>query len=247
MILWSWGLFQKATVRSVIVLQFFLLLSKLFSGLCCFSRLTLAFLFRKWINTSVVFVFRWWSFFLDVSQIRLFRGELQWIIASENITDDLPNSGGLWDCSPAVGWFITELRWSTLAEFTHAPSFEYPKSDGGQYPGHHFVRNVFRPVDSRGVKLGVRCSRKGNEKALKWQMWDKTLPTLENSALICDRYRYLYTATFTRPFTISLLKKSISWTLTIQCLNFLWWTTEGMRAKVLRLAKLADFLGIFSQ
>lgn len=48
--------------------------------------------------------------------------------------------------------------------------FEYSDSDGGQHRGHHFVPTVFIPVDSKDVKLGMKCSRRGNEKALKWQM-----------------------------------------------------------------------------
>lgn len=65
---------------------------------------------------------------------------------------------------------------------------KYPESDGGQHPGHNFVPTVFSPVDSRDVKLVMKCSRRGNEKALKWQRGDKTLPTLRESVLICDGY-----------------------------------------------------------
>lgn len=64
---------------------------KVFVCVCYFSKAAIAFLFRTLINTLVVFIFKWWCFFLDINQIWLFWGKLQWIIASENMMDDLPN------------------------------------------------------------------------------------------------------------------------------------------------------------
>lgn len=59
--------------------------------MCYFSKLAIVYLFRTLINTLVVFIFQWWCFFLGINQIWLFWGKLQWIIASENMMDDLPN------------------------------------------------------------------------------------------------------------------------------------------------------------
>lgn len=73
------------------VLHLLLLLSKLLSFLCFFSKLAIAFWFRTWANALVVFVFKWWCFFLGIIQRWLFWRELQWIILSENMRGDLPN------------------------------------------------------------------------------------------------------------------------------------------------------------
>lgn len=56
-----------------------------------FSKLAIVLWFRTWINASVIFVFKWWCLFLGIVQRWLFWGELQWIIAYENMRGGLPN------------------------------------------------------------------------------------------------------------------------------------------------------------
>lgn len=135
-----------------------------------FSKLAIVFWFRTWRNLLVVFVFKCWCFFLGVIQRWVFWGELQWIIASENMRGDLPNfRRALILHSPAINWFMTELRRSPLPYLTYlCPqlcSFEYSKSDGGQN-----LCIILCPLPSAlfTAKAGMKCSRREKEKAFLW-------------------------------------------------------------------------------
>lgn len=136
----------SSEIRTPIVLHFLLLLSKLFSFLHRFSKLAIVFLFRTWVNTLVVFVFKCWCLFLDINQRWLFWGDLQWITASENVMDDLPNftwALRLFVFLPLVG---SLLSWGEVIGLIYpCPQlcmFEYSNSDGGQNAGHNFVPTV---------------------------------------------------------------------------------------------------------
>lgn len=135
-----------------------------------FSKLAIVLWFRTWINASAVFVFKWWCFFLGVTQRWLFWGELPGIIASENMRGDLPNFRWALRLCILLPWLVHDWNEEKSICYLTSPctqlcSFKYSKSDGGQHLRCHFLPTAFRAVYCRDAKVGMKCSRWEKKKA----------------------------------------------------------------------------------